>query len=57
MFTPKEYTALLNTYSDHIAIEEETRKKFFSEIEQVISEFGGTISIYDTMDLEIARKP
>lgn len=56
-FTAKEYTALLGTYSDHMVIEEETRKAFFSEIEQAINRFGGQITLYDTIDLELARKP
>ena len=55
--TAKEYTALLGTYSDHMVIEEETRKAFFSEIEQAINRFGGQITLYDTIDLELARKP
>ncbi|MDE6635528.1 MAG: class I SAM-dependent methyltransferase, partial [Lachnospiraceae bacterium] len=56
-FSAKEYTALLGTYSDHMVIEEETRKAFFSEIEHVINQFGGQITIYDTIDLQLARKP
>jgi trans-aconitate methyltransferase len=56
-FSSKEYIELLDTYSDHIAIEETTRKKFFSEIETVIDDFGGQITIYDTIDLQLARKP
>ncbi len=56
-FTADEYTMLLGTYSDHIAIEESTRKKFFSEIRQAIYDNGGIITIYDTIDLQIARKP
>lgn len=56
-FRAKEYTALLGTYSDHLAVEEETRKKFFSEIEQAIDQFGGQITLYDTIDLQLARKP
>lgn len=38
-------------------IEEETRKVFFNEIEQAINQFGGQITIYDTIDLQLARKP
>lgn len=45
------------TYSDHIAIEEKTRKKFFSEIKSVIDSFDGKITIYDTIELQLARKP
>lgn len=56
IFTAKEYIELLGTYSDHIAIEETVRTKFFSAIENAINEYGGTITIYDTMDLQLARK-
>lgn len=56
VFTAKEYIELLGTYSDHIAIEETIRMKFFSSIENAINEYGGTITIYDTIDLQLARK-
>ncbi len=56
-FSAKEYTALLSTYSDHIAIEETRRNEFFSQIEASIEAYGGTITIEDTIDLELARKP
>lgn len=56
VFKAKEYIELLGTYSDHIAIEETIRTKFFSAIENAINEYGGTITIYDTMDLQLARK-
>lgn len=55
-FTAKEYTELLGTYSDHIAIEEAVRNEFFSEIENAINQHGGKIEIYDTIDLQLARK-
>ena len=42
---------------DHIAIEEKTRMKFFSEIKDAINGLGGQITIYDTIDLQLARKP
>ena len=56
-FTAQEYTLLLGTYSDHIAIEENTRMKFFDEIREVINDNGGNITMYDTIDLQLARKP
>lgn len=56
-FTAAEYVQLLGTYSDHIAIEMETRGRFFREIEQAINGMGGMITIYDTIDLQLARKP
>ena len=55
-FSAKEYTLLLGTYSDHIAIEETIRTEFFSKIEQAIDNHGGEITIYDTIDLQLARK-
>lgn len=55
-FTAKEYTMLLSTYSDHIAIEETIRNKFFSKIEDAINRHGREITIYDTIDLQLSRK-
>lgn len=57
VFSAKEYIELLGTYSDHIAIEKSIRTEFFSKIEEAINKFGGTITIYDTIDLQLARKP
>lgn len=48
---------MLGTYSDHIAIEEKIRTEFFSKIEEAINRHGGTFTIYDTIDLQLARKP
>jgi len=56
-FTADDYTLLLGTYSDHIAIEETTRMKFFDEIREAINDNGGIITLYDTIDLQLARKP
>ena len=56
VFSASEYTGLLGTYSDHIAIEESIRKVFFAKIEDAINRHGGKITISDTMDLELARK-
>lgn len=56
-FSAKEYTELLGTYSDHIAIEENLRKEFFAKIEEAINQHGGLFTLYDTMDLQLARKP
>ena len=56
-FSAKEYVELLGTYSDHIAIEEKIRTEFFAKIEETIDHYGGTFTIYDTIDLQLARKP
>lgn len=55
-FSAKEYVMLLGTYSDHIAIEETIRNEFFSKIEDAINRHGEEITIYDTIDLQLARK-
>ena len=55
-FTAKEYVALLGTYSDHIAIEEKIRTEFFSKIAEASNNHGGVITLYDTIDLQLARK-
>jgi len=57
IFTAREYITLLGTYSDHIAMEETIRKEFFGEIEKAINQYGGTFTVYDTIDLQLARKP
>ena len=56
-FLAKEYIELLGTYSDHIVIEEKIRTEFFTKIEETINQYGGTFTIYDTIDLQLARKP
>ena len=56
-YSAKEYTELLGTYSDHIAIEERIRTEFFSKIEETINQYGGSFTLYDTIDLQLARKP
>ena len=56
-FSAQEYIQLLGTYSNHIAIEEHTRNRFFSEIETAINDHGSEITLYDTIDLELSQKP
>ena len=56
-FTAEEYITLLGTYSDHIVMEEGIRTEFFRKIAEAIEKHGGQITIYDTMDLQLARKP
>lgn len=55
--SPDEYVTLLGTYSDHIAMEKALREEFFHEIKKAIKEYGGIIKIYDTIDLQLAKKP
>lgn len=55
-FTADDYIGLLGTYSDNIAMEESVRTRFFKEIYEVIQSYGNCITIYDTIDLQLARK-
>ena len=52
-----EYRMLISTYSDHITIEKNIRERFFDAIEDTINRYGGSVSIFDTIDLQMARKP
>lgn len=56
-FSAKEYIGLISTYSNHIAIEETIRAEFFAKIKEAIENYGGKINVFDTMDLQLARKP
>lgn len=57
VFTAAEYVQLLGTYSDHISLPDEVRLPFFRAVEEAINAHGGSITIYDTIDLQLARKP
>lgn len=57
VFTAAEYVQLLGTYSDHISLPDEVRLSFFRAVEESINAHGGSITIYDTIDLQLARKP
>lgn len=56
-FTADEYMALLRTYPDHMALEESPREQLFKGIRSAIRQNGGILTVYYTMDLELARKP
>jgi len=55
-FTADEYVDLISTYSDHIAIDEPIRSEFFSAVHDAIADNGGIITLYDTLDLQLAIK-
>ncbi|MDE7289790.1 MAG: class I SAM-dependent methyltransferase [Oscillospiraceae bacterium] len=55
-FTADEYMGLLRTYPDHMKIEDASRRKLFQGIHSAIVNNGGVITVYYTMDLELARK-
>lgn len=55
-FNAKEYANLLMTYSDVIATKPKDREIFLLDIMEAINNHGGEITIYDTIDLELAFK-
>ena len=57
ILTAAEYRSLIGTYSDHIAIVESVREPFHDAIEEAVNRYGGSITIDDTIDLQLARKP
>lgn len=56
-FTADQYMSLLHTYPDHMKLPEPQRSKLFDGIHSAIMRNGGMITVYYTMDLELARKP
>lgn len=55
-FSAKDYICLLNTYSDHRSMSDATKALFQGEIEAAIMENGNVLTVYDTIDLYLARK-
>ena len=53
----EEYICLLNTYSDHISLEDDLKTDLYSSIQMAIEKHGGIIRIIDTIDLYLAKKP
>jgi len=51
-----EYIELLNTYSDHIALDKSIQLPLLNAIRTAIEEFGNELIINDTVDLYLARK-
>lgn len=54
--TGVEYIELLNTYSDHLALEKLIKSLLFDVIRIAIEEFGNEIIINDIVDLYLAEK-
>ena len=55
-FTAGQYMQLLPTYPNHMSLPEESRRALFEGIYEAIEKHGGKITVYYTMDLELARK-
>ena len=52
----EQYLALLNTYSDHRALNTTMKNLFAQEMRDALDRVGGKINIYDTIDLYLAEK-
>ena len=55
--TSDAYLRLLNTYSDHRALDPATKLHFERDMKAALDAVGGGIHIYDTIDLYLAQKP
>ena len=55
--TSDDYIGLLNTYSDHRAMDPTAKAAFEREMKDLLDQTGGFIRIYDTIDLYLARRP
>ena len=56
-FTADDYVSYIKTHSDHISLQEPYKSKFYAGIRDVILSFGNKITLYDKIDLCLARKP
>jgi len=54
--TGVEYIELLNTYSDHLALEKSIKSQLFDNIRTAIEQFGNELIINYTVDLYLAQK-
>lgn len=54
--TVDSYLHLLNTYSDHRALPPEVREMFEQEMQAELEKAGGSINVYDTIDLYLGQK-
>ena len=55
-FNSSGYISLLNTYSDHRSMVASTKQLLYGEIENAILENGNVLTVYDTIELYLARK-
>jgi Methylase involved in ubiquinone/menaquinone biosynthesis len=55
--TGEDYVALLDTYSDHRALDDRIRVPFYHAVRNAIEQFGNKVEIRYTEDLYLAHKP
>ena len=56
-YTTEEFLAYLATDEDHLMLSETKRAAFFNEIRKTLLRYGDKVTLYDTIDLQIAKKP
>lgn len=56
-YTSDDYIKRIAIQSDKIALEESKKEKLYRGIKAAIDNYGGRITIYDTIDLNLAKKP
>ena len=56
-YTTSEFLAYLATDEDHLMLSETKREAFFNEIRKTLMRYGDKVTLYDTIDLQIAKKP
>ena len=50
-----QYVDLIRTYSDHNSLPAEVKNAFENDMKAAVDSVGGSINIYDTIDLYLAR--
>ncbi|MFG6368029.1 MAG: class I SAM-dependent methyltransferase [Lachnospiraceae bacterium] len=55
--TADEYTSFISIHADHLTLPEPYRSHFFQGIRDAILDFGGTITLYNTIILYLTKKP
>ncbi len=55
--SPEGYVGLMHTYSDFRAMEASAQEALSRDMAQAICRLGGTVHVYDTMELYLARRP
>jgi SAM-dependent methyltransferase len=57
VFDADGYLGVLNTYSDHKNVPADEKRGFEAGIREAIEKHGNRLTVYDTVDLYLARKP
>lgn len=52
-----EYISWISTHACHITLQEPYKSRFYAGIKDAILSFDNSITLYDTMDLYLTRKP